>query len=126
MRPFGAMVFGIWADRVGRRGPLIADVLLYSCTGILCAIAPNITVLLILRALYGIGMGGEWGLGAALAMEKIPAERRGFFSGVLQEGYSFGYLLAALALLGVHSAGLSWRWMFGLSIIPALISLIIR
>src|SRR5215472_15929736 len=126
MRPLGALLFGLWADRVGRRLPLMVDVAFYSIVGFLCAFAPNFTVLLILRLLYGIGMGGEWGLGAALAMEKIPAERRGFFSGVLQEGYSFGYLLAALALLGVHSAGLSWRWMFGLSIIPALISLIIR
>jgi MFS transporter, SHS family, lactate transporter len=77
--------------------------------------------------LYGIGMGGEWGLGAALAMEKIPVERRGFFSGLLQEGYSFGYLLAALAFLLVNTElGLSWRWLFGLSIIPAFISLLVR
>ena len=72
-------------------------------------------------------MGGEWGLGAALAMEKIPTNRRGFFSGLLQEGYSFGYLLASLAsLLVITELGLSWRWLFALSIIPALISLIIR
>ena len=84
-------------------------------------------MLLILRLLYGIGMGGEWGLGAALAMEKIPAERRGFFSGLLQEGYSFGYLLATLAsLLVINGWGLSWRWLFGLSIIPAMITLLIR
>ena len=127
MRPVGALLFGLWADRVGRRLPLIVDVMFYSTVGFLCAFAPNFTVLLILRLLYGIGMGGEWGLGAALAMEKIPAERRGFFSGLLQEGYSFGYLLAALAsLLVMNWLGLSWRWLFGLSIIPALISLIIR
>ena len=84
-------------------------------------------MLIILRLLYGIGMGGEWGLGAALAMEKIPVERRGFFSGLLQEGYSFGYLLATLAsLLVIDWLNLSWRWLFGLSIIPALITLIIR
>ncbi|HEX3790740.1 MAG TPA: MFS transporter [Pseudonocardiaceae bacterium] len=127
MRPVGALVFGLWADRVGRRVPLIADVIFYSIVGFLCAFAPNFTVLLVLRLLYGIGMGGEWGLGAALAMEKIPASRRGFFSGMLQEGYSFGYLLAALAhLLIVNALGLSWRWMFALSIVPALISLIVR
>ena len=127
MRPVGALLFGLWADRVGRRIPLMADVVFYSIVGFLCAFAPNFTVLLILRLLYGIGMGGEWGLGAALAMEKIPASRRGFFSGLLQEGYSFGYLLASLAFLFTHSAlGLSWRWLFGFSIIPALISLIIR
>jgi SHS family lactate transporter-like MFS transporter len=127
MRPVGALFFGLWADRVGRRLPLIVDVMFYSTVGFLCAFAPNFTVLLILRLLYGIGMGGEWGLGAALAMEKIPAERRGFFSGLLQEGYTFGYLLAALAsLLVMDWLGLSWRWLFGLSVIPALITLIIR
>jgi SHS family lactate transporter-like MFS transporter len=84
-------------------------------------------VLVILRLLYGIGMGGEWGLGAALAMEKIPLERRGFFSGLLQAGYSMGYLLATVAALVVNDwLDLSWRWLFGLSIVPALISLLIR
>jgi MFS transporter, SHS family, lactate transporter len=127
MRPVGALIFGLWADRVGRRIPLIVDVLFYSTVGFLCAFAPNLTVLVVLRLLYGIGMGGEWGLGAALAMEKIPRERRGFFSGLLQEGYSFGYLLAAVAYLVVSQVfGLSWRWLFALSIIPALISLLIR
>src|SRR5271155_1766463 len=127
MRPVGALLFGLWADRVGRRLPLMVDVTFYSIVGFLCAFAPNFTVLMILRLLYGIGMGGEWGLGAALAMEKVPAERRGFFSGLLQEGYAFGYLLASVASLVVMDwLGFSWRWLFGLSIVPALISLIIR
>lgn len=127
MRPVGALLFGLWADRVGRRLPLMVDVIFYSTVGFLCAFAPNFTVLVILRLLYGIGMGGEWGLGAALAMEKIPPERRGFFSGLLQEGYLFGYLAATLASLLVTDAlGLSWRWLFGLSILPAGVSLIIR
>lgn len=127
MRPVGALPFGLWADRVGRRVPLMVDVSFYSVIGFLCAFAPNFTVLVILRLLYGIGMGGEWGLGAALSMEKVPAERRGVFSGLLQEGYAFGYLLASVAALVVMNwLGLSWRWLFGLSIIPALISLIIR
>ncbi|WP_408632808.1 MFS transporter [Mycobacterium simiae] len=127
MRPVGALLFGLWADRVGRRTPLMVDVIFYSVVGFLCAFAPNFTVLVILRLLYGLGMGGEWGLGAALAMEKVPVERRGFFSGLLQEGYAFGYLLASLGSLVVLDwLGLSWRWLFGLSIIPALISLIIR
>ncbi|WP_057173567.1 sialate:H+ symport family MFS transporter [Mycobacterium tuberculosis] len=127
MRPVGALLFGLWADRVGRRVPLMVDVSFYSVIGFLCAFAPNFTVLVILRLLYGIGMGGEWGLGAALSMEKVPAERRGVFSGLLQEGYAFGYLLAGVAALVVMNwLGLSWRWLFGLSIIPALISLIIR
>lgn len=127
MRPVGALLFGLWADRVGRRVPLMVDVSFYSVIGFLCAFAPSFTVLVILRLLYGIGMGGEWGLGAALSMEKVPAERRGVFSGLLQEGYAFGYLLASVAALVVMNwLGLSWRWLFGLSIIPALISLIIR
>lgn len=127
MRPVGALLFGLWADRVGRRVPLMVDVSFYSVIGFLCAFAPNFTVLVILRLLYGIGMGGGWGLGAALSMEKVPAERRGVFSGLLQEGYAFGYLLASVAALVVMNwLGLSWRWLFGLSIIPALISLIIR
>jgi SHS family lactate transporter-like MFS transporter len=127
MRPVGALLFGLWADRVGRRTPLMVDVIFYSVVGFLCAFAPNFTVLVILRLLYGIGMGGEWGLGAALAMEKVPAERRGFFSGLLQEGYALGYLSASIASLVVMDwLGLSWRWLFALSIVPALISLIIR
>jgi SHS family lactate transporter-like MFS transporter len=127
MRPVGALLFGLWADRVGRRIPLIVDVCFYSIVGFACAFAPNLTVLIVLRFLYGIGMGGEWGLGAALAMEKIPSARRGFFSGLLQQGYSFGYLLAAAAYLVLHQAfDLNWRWLFALSILPALISLLIR
>ena len=127
MRPVGALLFGLWADRVGRRIPLMVDVAFYSVVGFACAFAPNLTVLLVLRALYGIGMGGEWGLGAALAMEKVPASRRGFFSGLLQEGYSFGYLLAAVLYLVLGAQlHLSWRWLFAFSIVPALLSLFLR
>src|ERR1700712_4980099 len=129
MRPVGAFLFGLWADRAGRRIPLIVDVCFYSVIGFACAFAPNYSVLLVLRLLYGIGMGGEWGLGAALAMEKIPPERRGFFSGVLQQGYSVGYLLAAVAFLGVRHIDIgipSWRLLFALSLLPALISLYVR
>src|SRR4051812_47007818 len=89
-RPVGAALFGYWADKAGRRTPLLVCVLFYSTVGFLTAFSPSLTVLLILRALYGIGMGGEWGLGASLAMEKIPAEKRGFYSGVLQQGYPVG------------------------------------
>lgn len=127
MRPVGALLFGLWADRVGRRLPLMVDVVFYSVVGFLCAFAPNFTVLMILRLLYGIGMGGEWGLGAALAMEKVPAERRGFFSGLIQQGFLLGCLLATLAtLLVMNWLGLSWRWLFALSILPAAVSLIVR
>jgi SHS family lactate transporter-like MFS transporter len=125
MRPVGALLFGIWADRRGRRVPLMVDVAFYSVVGFACAFAPNYAVLLVLRLLYGIGMGGEWGLGAALAMEKIPAQRRGFWSGLLQSGYSLGYLLAAVAFFGIEPT-FGWRGLFAFSLVPALVALWVR
>jgi MFS transporter, SHS family, lactate transporter len=125
MRPVGAFLFGIWADKRGRRVPLMVDVVFYSIVGFACAFAPNYAVLMVLRLLYGIGMGGEWGLGAALALEKIPAAKRGFWSGMLQGGYSFGYLLAAVAFLFIEPT-LGWRGLFAFSIIPALVALFVR
>jgi SHS family lactate transporter-like MFS transporter len=125
MRPVGAFLFGRWADSAGRKVPLMVDVIFYSVVGFACAFAPNYTVLLVLRLLYGIGMGGEWGLGAALAMEKIPTHKRGFFSGVLQQGYAVGYLLAALVFLVVNPIW-GWRGMFAFSLLPALVSLLLR
>src|SRR5437763_1204322 len=96
MRPVGAFIFGLLGDRFGRRIPLMIDIIFYSLMELLTAFSPNYNVLLIFRALYGIGMGGEWGLGASLAMETLPTEARGLFSGILQQGYAFGYLLAAV------------------------------
>lgn len=125
MRPVGAMIFGLWADKRGRRVPLMVDVIFYSIVGFACAFAPNYAVLLVLRLLYGIGMGGEWGLGAALAMEKIPSTKRGFWSGLLQSGYSFGYLLAALAFLFIEPT-FGWRGLFAFSLVPALLALWVR
>lgn len=107
------------------RLPLMVDVVFYSIVGFACAFAPNYAVLLVLRLLYGIGMGGEWGLGAALAMEKIPAERRGFWSGLLQSGYSLGYLLAAVAFFVIEPA-FGWRGLFAFSLVPALVALWVR
>jgi MFS transporter, SHS family, lactate transporter len=127
MRPVGAAIFGMWADKVGRKRALIADVSFYSVVGFLCAFAPNYTVLLLLRLLYGIGMGGEWGLGASLAMEKVPARKRGLVSGILQQGYAAGYLFAAIAYLLVRNyTDWGWRGLFALSILPALLSLFLR
>jgi MFS transporter, SHS family, lactate transporter len=127
MRPIGAAIFGMWADRVGRKKVLIVDVCFYSLVGFLCAFAPNFTVLLVLRLLYGIGMGGEWGLGASLAMEKVPPRRRGLVSGILQQGYSVGYLLAAVAFLAIDNwTSWGWRGLFAFSIVPALLSLFLR
>jgi len=127
MRPVGAVIFGLWADHSGRRRPLLVDVSFYSIVGFACAFAPSFGWLLALRLLYGIGMGGEWGLGAALAMEKIPAERRGFFSGVLQQGYAIGYLLATVTYLAItHFTHWGWRGLFAFSLLPALISLALR
>jgi SHS family lactate transporter-like MFS transporter len=125
MRPVGAFVFGLWADKRGRRVPLMVDVVFYSVVGFACTFAPNYAVLLVLRLLYGIGMGGEWGLGAALAMEKIPPARRGFWSGLLQSGYSLGYLLAAVAFFVIEPT-FGWRGLFAFSLLPALVALWVR
>ena len=110
-RPLGALVLGSLADRYGRRRPLIACVLFFSIVSALTPFAPNYTAFLILRALYGIGMGGYWGIGASLVMESSPQRWRGLFSGIMQAGYSLGYLLAAVAIpLIVPRFG--WQWVF--------------
>jgi SHS family lactate transporter-like MFS transporter len=127
MRPVGAAIFGLWADRAGRKKVLIVDVSFYSIVGFACAFAPNFTVLLVLRLLYGIGMGGEWGLGASLAMEKVPPKRRGLVSGILQQGYAVGYLLAAVVFLAISNwTDWGWRGLFAFSILPAALSLFLR
>src|SRR5215475_12693425 len=97
MRPLGALVFGLLADRYGRRRPLMANVVFFSVMELACDFAPSYGVFFLLRAIFGIGMGGEWGVGASLAMESVPARWRGVLSGLLQEGYAVGYLLAAIA-----------------------------
>jgi SHS family lactate transporter-like MFS transporter len=124
-RPVGAALFGYWADKRGRRPVLLVCVLFYSIVGFATAFSTSLTMLLVLRALYGIGMGGEWGLGASLAMEKIPAAKRGFYSGVLQQGYPVGYLLAAIAWFLVEPIA-GWRGLFVCAAIPALLALFIR
>src|SRR6516225_900313 len=110
-RPVGALMFGVLADRYGRRPVLMINILSFSIIELACAFAPSLTVLLTLRALFGVAMGGEWGVGAALAFETLPKEGRGAFSGILQEGYAFGSILAsgayALLFAGVHWHGLS-------------------
>src|SRR5882757_7177422 len=125
LRPVGAFIFGLLADRYGRRIPLMANVIYFSIIELLCGFAPNYTVFLILRALFGIGMGGEWGVGASLAMEAAPTRWRGILSGILQSGYSIGYLLAAMAARFVLPAW-GWRPMFWLGALPALLALYIR
>jgi SHS family lactate transporter-like MFS transporter len=127
MRPVGAAIFGVWADKVGRKKVLIIDVCFYSLVGFACAFAPNFTVLLVLRLLYGIGMGGEWGLGASLAMEAVPPKRRGMVSGIVQQGYAVGYMLAAVAYLVISNyTSWGWRGLFAFSIVPAALSLFLR
>ena len=125
MRPVGAVIFGLLADRYGRRRPLMANVIFFSVIELLCGFAPNYTVFLVLRALYGIGMGGEWGVGASLAMEAAPPKWRGILSGILQSGYPLGYLLAALAARFIEPA-FGWRAMFWVGGAPALLALYIR
>jgi len=125
MRPVGALLFGMLADRYGRRRPLMANVLFFSAIELLCGFAPNFTVFFILRMLFGIGMGGEWGVGASLAMEHAPVRWRGVLSGILQSGYPIGYLLAALSARLVLP-NLGWRAMFWVGGLPALLALYIR
>src|SRR5947209_382375 len=125
MRPVGALIFGWLGDKFGRRVPLMADIIFYSVMELLTAFAPNFTVFLILRALFGIGMGGEWGLGASLAMESLPTQTRGFFSGLLQQGYAVGYLLAALVYWIVFPH-FGWRELFVAGALPAFLVIYIR
>src|SRR5438309_844837 len=109
MRPVGAFIFGRAADRWGRRPTLMVDVLLYSVLEFASGFAPSLTVLIVLRALYGIAMGGEWGVGASLAMETIPARSRGLVSGLLQSGYPSGYFLASIVYgIGAICGGLTF------------------
>jgi SHS family lactate transporter-like MFS transporter len=129
-RPVGALVFGMLADRYGRRPVLMANILSFTVIELACAFAPSLGALLVLRALFGLAMGGEWGVGAALAFETLPTEGRGVFSGILQQGYALGSILAAGAfalffhgftLLGLHVPGIGWRGLFILGAMPALL-----
>src|SRR5437016_3406909 len=125
MRPVGALLFGLLADRYGRRLPLMANVIYFAVIEVLCGFATNYPTFLVLRILFGIGMGGEWGVGSSLAMESAPPRWRGILSGIVQSGYSVGYLLAAVAsrLVLPHWG---WRAMFWSGAAPALLALYIR
>jgi len=125
MRPVGAFLFGLMADRFGRRPTLMVDIIAYSVFELASAFAPSLKVFLIMRALFGIAMGGEWGVGAALAFETLPAQGRGFFSGLLQEGYVVGYLMAAL-VYGTLFPIFGWRGMFVIGALPAFLVIYIR
>jgi MFS transporter, SHS family, lactate transporter len=124
-RPVGAFLFGLLADRHGRRLPLMIDLIFYSVVEVATGFAPNFTTFLVLRALFGIGMGGEWGVGASLAMEKVPPKWRGVLSGCLQQGYALGNLLATVCLLFLFNRW-GWRPLFFLGGLPALLALFVR
>ena len=131
MRFVGAFIFGRLGDRFGRKPILMLDIICYALAGTAAAFAPSLTLFFILRALFGIAMGGEWGLGSSLAMESIPPESRGWVSGVLQCGYPTGYLLASIVFglfygrtFGDYTIG--WRALFLFSILPAFVVLFIR
>jgi MFS transporter, SHS family, lactate transporter len=124
-RPVGAFIFGLLADRYGRRLPLMLDLIFYSIVEVLSGLAPSYWSFLVLRALFGIGMGGEWGVGASLVMEKVPPRLRGVFSGLLQQGYAAGYLLAAFCYFFVFPRW-GWRPMFFIGGLPALLALYVR
>ena len=129
-RPVGAIVFGMLADRYGRRPVLMANILSFSVIELACAFAPSLGALLALRALFGLAMGGEWGVGAALVFETLPKEGRGTFSGILQEGYAMGSILASaafavffhgFAIAGLVVPGIGWRGLFIVGAVPALL-----
>src|ERR1044072_1156117 len=124
-RPLGAFIFGLLADRYGRKLPLMIDLVFYSVVEVLTGLAPNYATFLVLRALFGIGMGAEWGVGASLVMEKVPPKLRGIMSGLLQQGYAAGYLLAALCYLLVFPRW-GWRPLFFIGGLPALLALSVR
>ena len=124
-RPIGAILFGIMADRYGRRLPLMLNVIFYATISFLSGLAPTYRFFVILRLLFGIGMGGEWGVGASLTMESVPVKLRGFLSGILQGGYTFGFLLAALAYYTIFPHW-GWRMMFFVGGAPALLALFVR
>jgi SHS family lactate transporter-like MFS transporter len=124
-RPVGAFIFGLIADRYGRRLPLMVDLIFYSIIEVLTAFAPNYTTFLVLRALFGIGMGGEWGVGASLAMEKVPPRLRGILSGLLQQGYAAGNLLAAVCFFSLFRTW-GWRPLFVLGGLPAILAVFVR
>ena len=124
-RPLGAIIFGLLADRYGRRRPLMINLVFYSVIEVASGLAPNFKTFLILRALFGIGMGGEWGVGASLAMEKVPPKLRGLLSGFLQQGYATGYLLAAISFYLLFER-FGWRPLFFLGGLPALLAIFVR
>jgi SHS family lactate transporter-like MFS transporter len=121
LRPVGALIFGLLADRYGRRIPLMANLVLSGAVQLFTGLAPTFFTFLILRALFGMVMGGQWGVGTSLAMEKVPAAKRGLFSGILQEGYAAGYLLAAIAYFAFFTRW-GWRPLFFLGSLPALLA----
>ncbi len=124
MRPIGAFIFGRAADRFGRRPTLMVDILCYSLLAFACGFANSLVVLLVLRALFGIAMGGEWGVGASITMETIPPKARGFVSGILQSGYPSGYLVASIVYYFLYPV-IGWRGMFMIGIAPALLTFFI-
>ena len=124
-RPVGAFFFGLLADRYGRRLPLMLVLVFYSVIEVLSGLAPNYTTFLVLRALFGIGMGGEWGVGASLAMEKVPARLRGVLSGFLQQGYATGNLLASICFFLIFPR-FGWRPLFFLGGLPALLAVFVQ
>ena len=124
-RPIGAFAFGWLAERFGRRPVLMVDIILFSALEFASGLSPSLGVLLVLRFLFGVAMGGEWGLGASLVMESIPARLRGPVSGLLQSGYPSGYFIASLVYFLLFDA-IGWRGMFMIGVAPALLVLLIR
>src|SRR5450830_1472765 len=125
MRPIGALIFGRLADKYGRRPTMMINILLYAVLELASGFAPNLWSLIVLRGLFGIAMGGEWGVGSALVMETIPPKSRGWVSGLLQAGYPSGFLLASI-VFGLFYDYIGWRGMFMVGVLPAFLVLYVR
>lgn len=124
MRPIGALIFGAIAERIGRKPVLIANIAIFAVIELLTALAPNLSAFIALRAIYGIAMGGIWGVASALTMETIPQYSRGRVSGLFQAGYPLGYLIASI-IYGLLFTHIGWRGMFAIGVIPILLAVFI-
>src|SRR5262245_25674541 len=131
MRLIGGTIAGTMADKYGRKLPLTLSIIVFSLFAALSGFSTSYTMLFGLRALFGLGMGGEWAAGMPLVLEHWPTRLRGFVSGLMLGGWYWGYLLAAAVFQFVYpqfnsTPDFAWRTMFWVCIIPALLTLWIR
>ncbi|KAI0074125.1 MFS general substrate transporter [Panus rudis PR-1116 ss-1] len=130
LRSVGAVIFGVLSDRFGRKWPLVANLLVVALLELGSGFVNTFSAFLAVRSLFGIAMGGIWGLAASTGLENLPVEARGLASGILQQGYAVGYLLAAVINLNlVPSVSAGWRALFwtgaGISLFAAFIRMLL-